>query len=230
MSISNPRIVLLMNKLNIGLFGAVIALAGTLFGVFTYADFQTIDSSNGGSPIGLMLGHVTMTVRDQDGTITAYHQSDNFVMRQGEDCIAKLIFLGEANTAGSSSVCSSDIGQFNNIVLLNLTATTLEGDTALTTGGFGIVDNAGLTATACGTLTLTVATGTGGAHVDCDKTFTNLGGSNTITAAALINQTTTTDSTMLTKQDISGGVTVGTGSTLTVEWDLDIGGASAIGE
>jgi len=230
MSISNPRIVLLMNKLNIGLFGAVIALAGTLFGVFTYADFQTIDSSNGGSPIGLMLGHVTMTVRDQDGTITAYHQSDNFVMRQGEDCIAKLIFLGEANTAGSSSVCSSDIGQFNNIVLLNLTATTLEGDTALTTGGFGIVDNAGLTAATCGTLTLTAATGTGGAHVDCDKTFTNLGGSNTITAAALINQTTTTDSTMLTKQDISGGVTVGTGSTLTVEWDLDIGGASAIGE
>lgn len=53
-----------------------------------------------------ILGHVTSVVKDSDGNIKTYRQTDNVVVNSGKDCVSKLLFGGGAvRGAAGTGVC-----------------------------------------------------------------------------------------------------------------------------
>lgn len=122
-----------------GVFAVAIGFTG-LYGVsatplMTTAIPQTIE------PVG-MLGHIDFVVRDADGFIKSYVQTDNIVTDTGNDCVARLAFdsgvdPGKCGTTGLFKFIA--IGNFTAGVhrpasTVNSTSTELDTDVASSTG------------------------------------------------------------------------------------------------
>lgn len=221
--------------LTTALLGSVIALSAGMLGVYSYFDTQ-LQSYSVPLTAGMISGHLTLTLTDADGNIKAYQQTDNFIIESGEDCAAKLLFVGSGNTAATNSeLCVDAIGTFNNMVLLNSSGTCspAASDSALTTGTCTLSDS---TNTGLGPVTITIgdgatvpSSGVGVAHIDLDNNFSPLT-SDTIQAAALTNSTSNTasDHKVFAKTSFTN-VAVNSGDTLTINWDIEIGGAGTLG-
>src|SRR6185312_2626834 len=205
---------------SIGLYGAIIALSVGVLGVYGFQSFnlgesQTSSTNLESSHIG---GHVTMFATDPDGRITAYRQSDNIVVSQGEDCAAKALFT---LTTGSYTDCTGAItgGSFTVMALgtgtngnsrsdLNLNA-----ETAAT----------GLARVAASQVNATVAPAGGTSKVSLLNTFTNTsGGTVTITEAGLFNSTTKTTDGMFAEEPISPSIALNNNDALTVKWTISL--------
>lgn len=222
----------MQNKLTSLLLGTVIVLSVGIFGVYSYFDGEVSTTLNSQTASSFMIGHLSMTVTGPDGNVKQYVQTDNFILPTGEDCVIKKLFIGNGQTGSLvSDVCPNNVGTFNKIVLLTggscapaSTHTTLtEGACTLEGGGNGL-DPVAVTINDGNTFP---AAGDTEPHIDIDNNFSP-SATVTITAAAVTNSTSTTASLheVFAKADVSPDVTVNAGDTLTVQWDIEIGGTA----
>ena len=203
----------------IALFSA-IALSVGILGVYrltsvpstlkVQSDPQTIDAVP-------MLGHVTMTVTDPHGNIVAYHQGDNIVVRQAEDCLSDKIFGASAKNAD----CPSGGAAYTVIALGNQSSPPAAAatDTALDAEiGTSVASLDRLAAT----ITPTASTGSAPASVLLQATFTNSAvTAKTITESGIFNSTTVSAVGLFAHQTFTG-VTLNSGDSLTVKWTVTI--------
>ncbi|MGI0087086.1 MAG: hypothetical protein ACREBI_03880 [Nitrosotalea sp.] len=200
----------------IALFSA-IALSVGILGVYGLASVpSTLKVQSDTQNIGAvpMLGHVTMTVKDAQGNILAYHQGDNVVVNQAEDCLSKKVF------GIASSICPGGGAVYNVIAIGNGTVTSAKTDSALTTEESGVVNMQRKTAT---TQTETDATGVAPVSDVLQAQFTNDGTTgNTVKEAGLFNSTTVGAVGMFAHQS-SFSVSLNTGDSLTVKWTVTMG-------
>ena len=78
----------------------VVGIAGFIsLDAISATSFVTMKAASDIHETGQMIGHVTYELRDADGNIKHYFQSDNVIVDVGTDCAATAIF----DTAGSST-------------------------------------------------------------------------------------------------------------------------------
>jgi hypothetical protein len=200
---------------------------------------------------GGMVGHVEYTLYDKDGNIKSYAQGDNFVVNNGDDCVAAAIF-------GEADECTLSSDGFTFIGIANGTQTIDNSDVDLDDGSGAIcnADDEGPGpggSTAClmavkedTNVITTASSGSGATVVIATETpFSFSGAGNayvnatTITAAGLFdascNMSTNANAhcigsagsanmDMFAAQDIS--VIVNDGDSLSVSWTITIGNSS----
>ncbi|MEO9309575.1 MAG: hypothetical protein ABI337_04705 [Nitrososphaera sp.] len=176
-----------------------------------------------------MTGHVETILRDPNGNIIGYRQSDNVITNGGENCVVKLLFQDDGSGAGLGSgtgtnVCTGSLNQPWHYIAIgtgttqaNGTNTRLVAETAAAGLGRGVAT----------TKTYNNSTGTSAtssASITLEKTFTNnSGGSITITESGLFNGTSINTDSMFARQTFSG-IAINNGDSLTVRWTINIGG------
>lgn len=224
----------------IGLFGAVLAIASGLTGAYASGLFDNSEFDSSLYQTGLIMGHVTLTVADENGNIVDYRQSDNVIVNQGEDCAAMLLFGGNGTYIGSGSTgaCLGDTASFNKIAIGNGSGTVnfaLESDNELRTEHN--MTSTGFTRAQDTTPVFTAATGvsgtggSAGAQVVLSNEFTLSttdvsGTSLDVTESGLFNNTSAGSDGMFAHQTFAA-VTVDDTESLTVEWTINIGGTGS---
>lgn len=200
------------------LFSAIVLSVGIL-GVYGFTSVpSTLKVQSDTQNIGAvpLLGHVTLTVTDPQGNILTYHQGDNIVVNQAEDCLSKKIF------GIASNICPTGGAVYSVIGLGNQTSppAVAKTDTAL---DHEITNQAGLTRLAASTLTETDATSGAPVSDVLQAQFTDSSSSAaTITEAGLFNSTAISAVGMFAHQTFSG-VTLNSGDSLTVKWTVTMG-------
>ena len=170
-----------------------------------------------------MAGHVELEVIGSDGYIKDYVRTDNAIVNNGEDCIAKMLFKGPTSTG--TNTCTGSITAAFNVIALG------SGNTAVTQADKGIetlISGNGLDKV-IGTVTMTngSATADAGTQVSITNTYSP-SGSATINEVALLNSTSGANDGMLARQVLGTGVSVQNGDTLTVTWTINIGNVTGI--
>ncbi|NHI04109.1 hypothetical protein DYY67_1484 [Candidatus Nitrosotalea sp. TS] len=202
----------------IALFSAIV-LSVSILGVYGFTSVpSTLKVQSDTQNIGAvpLLGHVTLTVTDPQGNILTYHQGDNIVVNQAEDCLSKKIF------GIASNICPTGGAVYSVIGLGNQTSppAVAKTDTAL---DHEITNQAGLTRLAASTLTETDATSGAPVSDVLQAQFTDSSSSAaTITEAGLFNSTAISAVGMFAHQTFSG-VTLNSGDSLTVKWTVTMG-------
>ena len=207
---------------SIALIGAIVA------GIAGFASLGTTSASSlltiQGTDIhetGQMIGHVTYVVRDTNGQIKHYFQSDNVITNKGRDCSAVAIF-----GTGDPTDCV-DPGIFAYIAIGNATgATAAVGDLALATSNDNgdEMDRSGLLVA-----DITPAT-TGGTVVslvtDPAFEFKYLGSPTKVTQSGIFDAAPAKSGNMFAIKDISqtGGLEVTNADTLSVTWTITLTG------
>lgn len=221
-------------------FNTTPILAVSLAVVVVFLGFSlsgVIDTKHSMTQTGMaeayMTGHVETVVRDSDGNIKEYRQSDNVIVNTGENCVAKLLFQDDGAGAGlgSGTGTSACIGSLNQ----PWTSIVLGNDTTAASGtqtGLGVEHRGNsLVRAKATTITFTNSTTASGASTDRSivtlaKTFTNnSGGSNTVSESGLFNSTTVGAGGMFARQQFSA-ITLSSGDSLTVTWTINIGNAA----
>lgn len=209
---------------------AIIAIGSGVAG-FTFATNGEIASQATSFVVKpMMSGHLTLEVKDADGNLKAYRQTDNIITQQGENCALRLLFTPAVNHASNSGtgVCAGAFTSPFNAIAVGTGGTQEAGTqtglvTELTTLGLG---RAGATST-----TWSNATGAEpnkSAQIILSKTF-SVTGTATIQEAGLFNDTTKTDNTdaMFARKTFSG-VTVNNLDSLTVSWTINVGNTTSL--
>ncbi|MEM3144332.1 MAG: hypothetical protein QXW91_06890, partial [Candidatus Nitrosotenuis sp.] len=139
MKTSTTTLVLAIGLVAIGgLFGS------TIFGISgTKSNMEASTAAT-----GLITGHVVTTLTDSDGNVLAYRQSDNIIVNNGENCVAKLLFQGTTGAAGTS-VCTGD----NTTGFRFIAIGTGTGAAAADNVGLGAASTSGLLAPKAATIT-----------------------------------------------------------------------------
>ena len=199
-------------KTQFAAFAAVALIAAV--GVFTLA--VTSDSFVESSALSVagpaLLGHVTYTVYDENGSIKSYSQSDNTITNSGENCVAEYLFGGDFG-------CTETAGAAFDTILLGTgtpTATTAHGtSTGVVTPSVTQADLAvGVSQASSGA---PPGAGASSAIAVVETTFT--GNTATFTEAALMAGST---GDILAYQNMADAV-VTTGDSLKVTWTVTIG-------
>lgn len=204
----------------IALFTAVFAvtvgilgmngLSATTFGIIP-ATTSTADEAQD------LLGHVTYILRDENGNIKSYLQSDNVVTTRGKDCSTQKLFANTTAPTGGCVTASGGSTGFNYIAIGNATTSTVAAtDTALAVngGGFEIKRNQGTVSFGSNQATITSQTFTFSAASE-----TNTG---TVSQSGLFDGATSgaANSNMFAIQAIS--IAVGSSDTLQVTWTITL--------
>lgn len=219
------------NNTSIAILGIALAIVGGMFvaNVSGLIGFQSTDSKMQTS--AYMTGHVETILRDADGNIKEYRQSDNLITNNGENCVLKLLFQDDGAGAGlgSGTGTSRCIGALNepwHVIALGTGSTAVNGtdfrlDTETSATGLGRA-----AATTKTWTNSTASTSTGSAQIVMARTFTNTSGSQvTVTESGLFNSTTIAGSGMFARQTFSG-IAVNNNDSLTVQWTVNVGGTS----
>ena len=101
------------------LFAGVLAVAMgtiTLNGI-SATPLMTVGTQQTNDIVG-MLGHVEYAVRDNEGFMKAYKQTDNIVVETGKDCVARLVFENSTDPGK----CNNE-NEFQHIAIGNFTVT-----------------------------------------------------------------------------------------------------------
>lgn len=205
----------------------VLAVALTIVtGLFSSTIFGLIETKTStgtnADAAALFTGHVETVVRDADGNVKEYRQSDNLVVNNGENCASRLLFSDDAAGATATGVCTGTLTQgFNVIAIGTGTATAADADVRLTAESVGN----GLDRALATTRTLTNGTGGTEAQAQFSRTFTNTGASTTIAESGLFNSTTSSTGGMFARQTFTG-ISLNTNDQLTVTWTINIGGTA----
>ena len=227
------------------IFGAIVALASGLTGA--YASGLFVDDGFEASSLtqtSFMTGHLELTVRDADGIIQAYRQSDNIIVDSGEDCAAMLLF-GRNGTAAapagtSTTACWHGTESFDVIAIGNRTGSADDGATANNSDDLlfnehnATANTIGFERTRVAAPVFTAAGAGTAASVVLSNDFTlNAGPLSTTSAvvdeSGLFNSTTALANGMFAHQTFSA-VTVDNTESLTVEWTINIGGTGTLTE
>ncbi len=197
--------------------------SSTIFGlVGTKSDYTTPSTS------GLISGHVTTTVRDAEGNIKDYRQTDNLILNAGENCAAKMLFSGGAATGTTVCTGANNVG-YQFIEIGNGTSAANGVNVVLGSGhnATGIPTATGLHIKA-GTLNWFANSTSGNAQTETriSTTFTNnAAASQTVSESGLFNSTSHSTNSMFARQTFST-ITLNNGDQLTVEWRIQIGGTT----
>lgn len=207
----------------IALLGAVFAVTAGMLSVnaFSATPFLVAQSASTTHDDALIQGHVTYVVKDSDGKIKSYIQSDNLVVDVGETCVAQSMFRSNGTNCDvfqdTGATNPSTTNGFNWIAIGNgTTLVAVDGsNTALPGGGTGGGEKQRLQSLAAITNSTTV-----GATAVMSKTFSfDAGSATTIRNSGLFDKSTTGH--LFSAQDIS--VPVGASDTLTVTWTITLG-------
>lgn len=191
---------------------------------------------------GTTMGHVEYILRDADGNIKSYAQTDNMVVDKGDDCVIGYAF--QSTAAGGSDTCTT-AGRpgFQFIGIGNATYTVDNLDTTLVnTGNATVADGShvGLMAVRFDNNTVATASVDGGTVVIATETpFTfDANNATTVRSAGLFDGTCngvagsalgycTTNTgvmNMFSAQSIT--VAVSSGDSLSVTWTITVGNTS----
>lgn len=217
-----------MNRsITIALFAAVFAvtvgilgmngLSATSFGIAKSATSNTEDA------LGPILGHVTYVVRDSDGNIKSYLQSDNVVTTRAKGCSAQMLFANTTAPVGGCVDASGTTTGFNVVAIGNATSQSAgAGDLTLDVSGAGLPTGGDQIKRNQGTVTLGSNTATIQSQAFSFNAASDNTAGTTITQAGLFDGLTTgaATSNMFSIQDIS--VAVGASDTLTVTWTITL--------
>lgn len=218
------------NKLSIIALVAIVAIGAGLVG-YASSTSEVVSPATSFASGALVSGQLTLELRDSEGNIKAYRQSDNVITRNGEDCAAKALFApARYNTGGvtSGSTCVGAItAPFSFIALGTSSTTETNNDVAL--GAQTSVS--GLTISS-GTVSFTNSTGgagsgTGASSIQIAKTFTAGAGPTTITEAGLFNSTDATTNGIFAHKTFTG-IVVNNGDSLAVTWTINIGNSTTL--
>jgi hypothetical protein len=219
----------------LAMFGVVSALAG--IGIVSANSFSSplaVVASHDAmvaNPLG-MIGHITITVYDKAGNVIEYRQTDNTIVNIGENCVAEAMFNVTSAGAGADECTGVGVntggngfadGGFRFIQIGNGTAgvdDSAEDDTGLTNaytaGTMGVQEDP--------TPSYTPSTGVG---VSSSAIVTVSGDFTALSDGSIVNESGLFDSAapgnMLARQGFAN-VTLNSGDTLTVEWQITIGG------
>lgn len=199
------------------LIGVVVMSTSGVYSLTQSA--QTTQTNSGTTEQPVILGHIVAIVKDQNGNIKAYRQTDNLVVSNGLNSTINALFGSGTQTISSGTFPSTfkyvGVGTDN---------------TAAAHAQLGLVAQRGLKH--IGTVTaITVANGdTGeGAQIQANWGAGILANSSststTIQEAGLFDSTAngTTTSNMYARQVISPGISMGTADTLQVTWKITFG-------
>jgi hypothetical protein len=172
---------------------------------------------------------LVLEVRDQDGNLKDYKQSDNVITNTGENCVSKAIFRPSLYRTGTTNaVCTGAITQPFAYIALGI-GTTAEAptdnnmETQTSATGLGI---------ALGSITFTNSTGAGSgtngaAKVVIARTFTNTsGGTVNIAEAGLFNDTASSTNGMFAHK-VFTPIAVANNDQLTVTWTINFGNTTS---
>jgi len=202
----------------------VVGMAGFIsLDAISATSFVTMKAASDIHETGQMIGHVTYELRDADGNIKHYFQSDNVIVERGTNCAAVAIF----NATDDSGVCTLGAdGGFSFIAIGNSTNTlplASVDDTALdndgTNGEMNRLD---------GAVTITEANGgdTTVSIVSPAFTFTDLGTTgNLMTQSGLFDSDVGGTDNMFSIRDIppvGTGLQVSNADTLSVTWTITL--------
>ncbi len=171
-------------------------------------------------------GHFTVTVKDQFGVTKAIRQTQNAVVNDGENCIAKMIFGSAGGDQVGNSVCIGAINAGWRFMGLDQDPITLSTDSDLrdqsASAGLSSYEKADVTWNQNST---GLAVSASKVTLRLSNLFTNTGASDDIFAVGLFNSTTDATNSMLSKANFTS-VTVANLGTLTVNYDFEVGGGT----
>jgi hypothetical protein len=179
----------------------------------------------------LFTGHVETILRDADGNVKAYRQSDNAITNTGENCALRLLF--QLNTGASgTSVCTGAltvpwhvIGIGTGTIAGNNTQVSLVSEITAAQATNMV---RGVATTKLWTNSTTTE-GSPAAKIQLSKQFTNNGASPIVVAeSGLFNSTTDNSADSMFARQSFTGITVNVGDSLTVQWTINVGGTGTI--
>ena len=190
----------------IGAFAATFAL---VLGLITAVPVSSVTTLNS-APLGFM-GHAEVVLKDIDGNIKAYQQSDNVVVLNGQDCAADLIF-----GIFEGGLCAGAAQAFDHIDIGS-------GDTAADDQDTTLETPLGLTRT--GELTAEDDATTGGGGTGAIKTIT---GTFILTAPSDVKEVglfddVTSPGEMFSRIVLGSPISAGTGDTVTITYKITVG-------
>lgn len=215
------------NTLFLGVALAVVAgmFTANVSGLMSISPVQVSNTQTG----AYMMGHVETILRDSEGNVKEYRQSDNVITNVGENCVAKLLFQDDGAGAGLGSgtgtgACTGQLQSPWHVIAIGTGTTAANGTDVVL--GTELTSPSGLARGVATTKTWTNSTGTAGntaATVVLAKTFSNTGSSVSVSESGLFNNTVVAGSGLFARQQFTG-ITVGNGDSLTVQWTINIGG------
>jgi hypothetical protein len=184
-------------------------------GVYSLTQSVQTQTSSGTTEQPVVLGHIEAIVKDPNGNIKAYRQTDNLVVSNGLNSTINALFGSGVQTLSSGTLASTfkyvGVGTSN---------------TAVTSEDLGLNTQRGLKHLGVVTA-ITASGGTGmGAQIVANWPAGILANSSststTIQEAGLFDSATnaTSASNMYAHQVISPGISMGTGDTLAVTWKI----------
>jgi len=189
--------------------GAVLVGLALVFGLMTAIPSPTVSVYS--NAMG-MAGHAEVVLKDADGIIKAYQQSDNVVTLNGQDCAADLIF-GAGTTA-----CNASAGLFTFIAVGDGSSSATDVSTLL--------DSELIALTRTGLLITTDAATTGdggtGAMKTIIGTFTLVADA-TVTEVGLFDIVTSDTEDMFSHINLGTPISAGTGDTITITYKITVG-------
>lgn len=199
---------------------AIVAVASGGFFTLVEQDIEATPSAT--SEQGQIMGHVTLVLTDEDGTIKAYRQTDNAVYNNGFNQIIDDAFGSTACVGCIATTTNFDnIGIGTGVVPAALSATDLTSPTGTATLCDRVIDGTGAVSVA-DTFLVTISASFGGstsgadmANVACEATA--------ITEAGLFNSATDATGEMFAAQGFAAINIVSATDILTVTWELTFG-------
>ena len=212
---------------------ALVAIVAVSAGLIGYASSpsEQVNPATSFVSSALVSGHMQLELRDSDGNIKAYRQTDNVITKGGENCASKALFAPTSYNTGGAQLgsCTGAVTQpFSFIALGTGTATETNDDADMQTQTAAT----GL-AIAPGAVTFTNSTGGSGqgttaAVISIANTFTNTsGGTVTVSEAGLFNDTASLTNGMFAHKTFTG-IVVNSGDSLQVTWAINIGNSTTL--
>jgi len=187
--------------------GAVAAGLALVLGLITAVPAS--DVSINYVPLGIM-GHAEVVLKDTDGNIKAYQQSDNVVVINGQDCAADAIF------GSKTALCSAGASPFTWIGIGSGTATAVDTNTKLQAAVLTRTGNLVLDSPAT-----KGATGTG-AMKTIVGTFT-LAGPTTVAEVGLFDAGPGVGPDMFSRINLASPITAASLDTITITYKITVG-------
>ena len=176
-----------------------------------------------------MMGHITITATDQDGTILSYIQTDNVIVNVGENCVAESMFNVTTNSATQpcDGTGTHTGGDSNGVADGGFTYI------AIGTGSIGIGSegqtnstlNTELDRIKDNSTSVNPAEGTGvdsAAVVTISEVF-NATGISTVNESGLFDSQLLVGNNNMLARQVFTGIPLTAGDKLTVEWEIEIG-------
>ena len=213
------------------ILGVSLAVVAGLFGstIFGITDSNN-SAQTSASATGLITGHVITTLRDSDGNIKEYRQSDNLIVNQGENCVLKMLFSGSGGSGTGTNVCVGQNTAGFRIIQLGNSSQTVQSSDYKLGGPYNATSGVpSLVPKVATTVTWTNSTGSGSgttAQAVLAATFTSTQtAQQTVSESGLFNSTDDSTNALFARQTFTG-ISMNNGDSLTVQWTINVGGSS----